>query len=96
MAVMRRIGLVRRHVVGAGVRTATAVVFTATIVATSGQRRVRDDLHASGDSAGRTTTSRSVRGCSGSTEALVQLFEKRAPDIICRDVNGISNAHDDQ
>ena len=72
----------------------TAVVLASSVLARCGLRAVRHYLHASRDRTGRGATSSGVCRCGGSAESFVELFEKRAADVIRCNVHGVSNSHD--
>lgn len=94
-----RVGLLgvrgRRQVVSTGVRS-SPVVLTVAEVAASWLRAIRNNLHTAGYNAGRTTTSSSISRSCRASESLVKLLEKSATDIISRNMDSISYAHDHQ
>ena len=88
------------NTIGVGRRALRLVVVSAKIVwmpivAASWLRDVWNDLHATGDNAGRPSAASGVRGCSGASEALGQLLYECLADIVCSNVDCISDTKHD-
>jgi hypothetical protein len=78
------------------VRVVTLECFRMTILATSWLRDVRDDLHATGNGTGRTTTTSSIGRGRRATESLRQLLAECNSNIVCRNMHGIGNTENDK
>lgn len=74
----------------------SAVVIGMAHLPTGVLRDVRDDLHAAGYHALRTSVTYSVRGSSRTTEAISQLLDERAADVVGCDMHSVSHSQHDE
>ena len=96
MAILGCVLLVGRHVVGAGIGTATVVVVAASKVPSSRLRCVGDNLQAAWHSASGSTAAGGIGRRSRSAETIVELLKQSAAYIVGGDVNGIGDAHNNE
>lgn len=80
-------------------RVSTAIVAAVvgmSIISSGRLGNIRHNLHTTRNNTSRTSTSRSVSGSCRATKSLGELFEERATNIVCSNVDGVRNTKNDQ
>jgi hypothetical protein len=78
------------------VRVVTLESIGVSVLAAGGLGNIRHDLHATGDSTGRTTAASGVSGSCGTAVTLGKLLNQCDSNVVSSDMHGVGNTEDDE